>query len=150
LAEKDEGRIPFYQLPLVLHDEPQPITTDRPTLDQSFTYVPLVLWDEKFEAPGRAAAQRESDAAVKRDHPKSSGKTLDAQQADRRSNLLPAVSEEAVARKLGKEQQQREGVDAMAEYRARQRATQRNTARLRALRLAAAATETAKPKKDPS
>jgi hypothetical protein len=34
---------------------------------------------------------------------------------------LPAASEEALAKKLAKEQQQREGADAMAEYRARQR-----------------------------
>ena len=67
-----------------------------------------------------------------------------AERADKGSN--PAVSEEALAKRLAKEAQHREGEDAMVEYKARQRATQRKTSRLRALRLArdSAATETAK------
>jgi hypothetical protein len=65
-----------------------------------------------------------------------------AKRTDKGSNPLSAVSEGALA----KEPQHREGEDAMAEYKARQRATQRKTSRLRALRLArdSAATETAK------
>ena len=69
-----------------------------------------------------------------------------AKWTDKGSNPLPAVSEEALAKRLAKEPQHREGEDAMAEYKARQRATQRRTSLLRALRLArdSAATETAK------
>jgi hypothetical protein len=71
------------------------------------------------------------------------------ERADKGSNPLPAVSEEALAKRLAKEQQRREGEDAMVEYKARQRATQRKTSRLRVLRLArdSAATETARSKK---
>ncbi len=41
------SRIPYYRLPLVLHDYPDLTGLGRLTLFQSFRCVRLVLWDER-------------------------------------------------------------------------------------------------------